>query len=118
MTYSFPSLEEPRVDLSEQLQDTSGCGDDTLVLTLPVFDQITEQVLLHTPRLSPTDLSNSINTSSDNLGTDSGMNEFLGQFSNDWRQDIGRCKLVHRLSERDEDKGDLELMVGEVLDDV
>lgn len=46
------------------------------------------------------------------------MDEFLSELSYDRRQDIRGCKLVNRLSQRDEDEGDLELVVGEVLDDV
>jgi len=94
-THSFPSLQEPRVDFSEELQDTPRRGNDTLVFTLPVLDQITEQVLLHTPRLSPTDLSNSVDTGSNDLSSDSWVNKLLGQFSDDWRQDVGRCELVY-----------------------
>jgi hypothetical protein len=100
------------------LQDTPRRGNDTLVFTLSVLDQITEQVFLHTPGLSPTNLSNSIDTSSNDLGSDSGVNKLLGQFPDDGRQNIRWCKLVDGLSERDEDKRDLELMVGEVFDDV
>lgn len=46
------------------------------------------------------------------------MNELLCQFANDGSEDVGWGELVDRLSERDEDEGDLKLVVSEVLDDV
>jgi len=46
------------------------------------------------------------------------VNEFLSEFSDDRRQDIGWRQLVYGLGERDEDESHLKLVVGEVFDDV
>lgn len=46
------------------------------------------------------------------------MDELLCDFAYDGSEDVRWRKLVDGLSERDEDEGDLELVVGEVFDDV
>lgn len=117
-THSLSSLEQSRVDLPEQLQQTTGSGDDPLVLTLTVFNQVSQQVLLHAPRLPTADLPNGVDTGGDDLGTDSRVDKLSRDLADDGREHVGRRELVHRLGERDEDERDEQLVVREVLDDV
>jgi len=46
------------------------------------------------------------------------VDKLLRNLSNDRSEDIGWCELVNGLSEGHEDEGDLELVVGEVFDNV
>lgn len=46
------------------------------------------------------------------------MNKFLCKFPDNRSEDIRWGEIVYGLGEGDEDKGDLKLMVGEILDNV
>ena len=117
-TYAFPPLEQSRVDLSEQLQQSSSSSCNSLVFTLAIFDQVAQKLLLHTPRLPAADLANSVDTGSNDFSSNTRVHEFLGELADDGRKYIGRCQLVNRLRKRDKDQRHTDLMVGEVFDDV
>jgi hypothetical protein len=63
-------------------------------------------------------LANGVDTSGDNLGADTGVDELLCKLADYRCKNIGRGELVDRLSESNQDKCNLELVVGEVLDNV
>lgn len=114
----LPPLEHPRVDLTVQLQKTPTRDHDSLVLAHPVLDQVLEEILLHAPGLTATDLPDRVETGGDDLGGDSRVDELARELLDDGGELVGRSEVVDGLGEADEDGGDLELVVGEVLDDV
>jgi hypothetical protein len=113
-THAFSLLQETRVDLAEELQQSSRRRDDALIPALPVLDQVAKQVLLHTPRLPPAHLPNGIETGGDDLGAHAWVDKFLGELADYRGEHVGRGELVDRLGEGDEDQSDLELVIGEV----
>ena len=92
-------LEQSRVDLSEQLQQSPRGSHHSLVPALPVLDQVSEQVLLHAPRLPLAHLSDRVDTGRDDLGSDTGVDKLLGEFADDRGEHVRRGELVDRLGE-------------------
>lgn len=110
-THPFAPLEKSRVDITIQLQQTPRSRNNTLIVTLPVLDQVAKQIFVHTPRLSPADFANGVDARSDNLGAHTRVHEFIGEFLNDWGEDVWRREVVYGLGEGDEDDGYSELVV-------
>lgn len=111
-------LQHARVDLAEELKQPPCGGGDRLVAALPILDKVAEQVLLHRPRLAPADLANRVDARGNDLAADAGVDELLCELAHDGRERIGGRELMHGLRKRDEDRGDAELVVREVLHDV
>lgn len=117
-SYSFSPLQHAGVDFTEQVQQTTGSRDHSLILTLPVLDEITQKILFHRPWLPATDLTDRVETRRDDLATNTGVHEFLRNFVHDGGHRIWWRVFVHGLGERDENRGDTQLVVRQVLDDV
>lgn len=113
-THSLPPLEQPRVDLAKQLQQTSRGSRDALVLALSILDQIAKQLLLHAPWLSAANLANGVDTGRNDFSADTGVHKLLSELVNDRSKYIRRGKLVHRLRERYKDESHADLVVGQV----
>ena len=111
-------LEHPWIHLAEQLQQPPCRRRDRLVPTLPILDQVAQEVLLHCPRLSSAHFSDRVQTRCDDLAAHTRMYELLRELPHDRRQRIGRGVLVRGLREGDEDGRNAELMVREVFNDV
>jgi len=94
-TYPLPLLQHARIDLPEQLQQSPCRSNHSLILTLPILDQVSQQILLHTPRLPPAYLPNSVDTSSDDFRSDSWVNELLSDLAYDGSEDVWRGEVVY-----------------------
>ena len=115
---ALPPLEHARVDLPEQLEQPARRGGDGLVAALAVLDEVPEEVLLHRPRLAAADLADRVDARGDDLAADARVHELVRELAHDGRERVRGRELVRGLRERDEDRGDAQLVVGEVLHDV
>lgn len=68
--------------------------------------------------MTTADLANRVEAGGNDLRRDSRVDELACNLADHGRELVGRGEVVHRLGETDEDGGDLELVVREVLDDV
>lgn len=91
-TYSFSARQHRRHFLPIKLQQTSRTRNDSLVFALPILNQISQQILFHSPRLSPTHFSDRVQSGSNDFTPHSGMYELLCDFPNDGCKDIRRGK--------------------------
>lgn len=66
------------------------------------------------PRLSPGYFANRVESSSDDLGANAWVHEFMCKFANDGFENVRWCEVVCGLGECDEDGSYAKLMVCEV----
>ena len=102
------------IHISEQLQETPRSGDHSLIFALPILDQITQQIILHTPRLPLAHFSDCVDSCGNDFRAYSRMHKFLSDFAHNRCKHIWRSKFMDRLSQGYENEGDLELMVCEI----
>ena len=82
---------------------------------MTVRNQVLQQILLHAPWLPAADLSDRVDTGRYDFGTDARMHKRIRNLADGRRQNICRRLLVHGLSQRYKNQGDMELVRHEVL---
>lgn len=112
------ALQHAWVDFSIELQDPAGSGSDSLVPALSVLDQVSEEIFLHGPRLPSTHFSDGVDSCSNDFTPNARMDKLLREFLDNGGEGIRRGEVVYTLCKRDEDSGDAELMVCEILENV
>jgi hypothetical protein len=79
-----------------------------------VFDEIAEEVFFHAPRLSAANFANRVDACCNDFRAHTWVYKFFRQLMDDWSQDVGRCKVVGRLSKRYKNNSDAKLVVCEI----
>ena len=112
---TFCAVQHTRIDFAVQQHETSRCRTDAFVLGVTVRNQVLQQILLHAPWLPAADLSDRVDTGRYDFGTDARMHKRIRNLADGRRQNICRRLLVHGLSQRYKNQGDMELVRHEVL---